>query len=209
VRDTAFPVFPFYRDKKLNTFETPNPTTEHALQVVRDYIGNLEQMKAQGKGITFVGENGVGKTRLACNVMKAVARADYKYACVELSTYVKLHHESFRLAGRIGTEGYMEDVERAIEVDDQIRLIEEYAQFLLLDDLGREHESVSGWSNEKVFDMLRYRHNRLMPTIITTNQPLPALKERYTEGLASFLQEATIMVLIEGEDYRAAGSVRN
>jgi len=203
VRASDFPVFPFYRGMKLIDFEVTTPVQEKAVEVVKEYIGNLDQMQKEGKGITFVGENGLGKTRLACHVMKAVARTDHWYACVELSTYVNLYLRLFSLNHLVQTgQSYMEDVERASDYMDQIRFIEEISQFLLLDDLGREHESGSGWSNEKVFDMLRYRHNRCLPTIITTNQPLPALGERYSEGLSSFLQEATIIVEMDGEDYR-------
>lgn len=76
------------------------------------------------------------------------------------------------------------------------------ADFLLLDDVGREHESASGWSDDKVFNLLRFRHNRCLPTILTTNVPIEQLEERYTEGMRSFLQEATVIIPMEGEDYR-------
>lgn len=203
-------VFPYYLDKTLDAFEASNPSQEKALAITWGYISDLPGMKATGKGLTFVGQNGVGKTHLACNVMAAAGQAGFKIECIELSTYIDLHLEMFRVNGRL-REGFDEDSERSFYLDDQLRYIKR-VQFLLLDDLGREHESASGWSNERIFDLLRYRHNRNLPTLITTNIPVDNpdaetdLNRRYTEGLSSFLQEATIIVEIEGEDYRWRGA---
>ena len=191
-------VFPFYRDKGLYDFQTlDNPTLEIAVRRVETYIDDLKAMKDRGTGLTFVGQNGVGKTHLACNVMAAAAEAGFKIECIELATWIDLWQEMFRIS----------DEERIEYLNDQLRYIKR-VQFLLLDDLGREHESASGWSNERVFDLLRYRHNRNLPTLITTNIPVDNpdaetdLNRRYTEGLSSFLQEASIIVVMAGEDYR-------
>jgi DNA replication protein DnaC len=198
-------VFPHYQGKSLDDFEATTSSLERAVNITRDYIIDLKAMKAQGKGITFVGQNGVGKTHLACAVMSAVDEASYKYECIELDSYIGMYKEKFSLSTRISKYGYDEDGDQALELDERIRCVERYAQFLLLDDLGRETESHSGWSNHQVFNLLRYRYNRDAPTIITTNLPFPELDARYTEGLSSFLHEATILVVMEGEDYRCVG----
>jgi DNA replication protein DnaC len=194
-------IFPRYRGKGLDDFEVTNTSLEKAVEVTRSYISDLEAMKRSGKGITFAGQNGVGKTHLACAVMAAVGDAGYKYECIELSSYIDLNLEMFRVTSRLKV-GYEEDEERSFELDKRLRFIKNRADFVLLDDLGREHESQSGWSNERVFDLLRFRHNRNLPTLITTNMPFDELDNRYTQGLGSFLHEATILVGLESEDYR-------
>lgn len=201
-------VFPRYRDKTLDDFETgDNPSLIEAVKVVRDYTSDLKSMMDQGMGIAFVGPNGVGKTHLACTVLHAVEDAGYRYECIELSTYISVNTEMFDLGARLQRIGqdsqyYEKWEDRHHELEERIRYIEMRAKFLLLDDLGRETESQSGWSNGRVFDLLRFRHNRGLPSIVTTNQPLDAIDARYTEGLSSFLHEATILVMMEGEDYR-------
>lgn len=202
-------VFPQYRDKTLDDFETDdNPTLETALKVSRAYVADLKEMKGRGRGITYAGQNGVGKTHLACAVMGEAKGAGYKIECIELSSYIDMHLEMFRVNARL-RDGYEEDQERSFDLDQRLRYIKGGADFLLLDDLGREHESQSGWSNERVFDLLRFRFNRRLPTLITTNLPFPELNQRYTEGLSSFLLEATILVGVEGEDYRATWAARD
>jgi DNA replication protein DnaC len=201
-------VFPLYRSKTLDDFEATTPNLGEAVKVTRNYIDNLKEMKDQGKGITFVGQNGVGKTHLACCVLSAAKGhtvKPYKIECIELSTYIDLHLEMFRVNGRL-RNGFDEDQERSYELDERIRYIQMGARFLLLDDIGREHESESGWSNQQVVDLLRFRHNRLLPTLITTNVPLPELDLRYGEGLSSFLREATVVVWMDGEDYRVVNA---
>ena len=202
-------VFPQYLDKTLDNFEATTPNLEKAVKVTRNYIDNLKEMKDQGRGITFVGENGVGKTHLACAVLSAVRSPDrdqwltrkpVSIECIELATWIDLWQETFKLSG--------ED-ERYHYISDQLRYVKRVS-FLLLDDLGREHESVSGWSNERVFDLLRYRHNRCLPTLITTNIPIENgdapmdLKRRYSEGMSSFLNGTSVIFEMEGEDYRCA-----
>ena len=201
-------IFPQYRGKTLDNFEAVTPNLKEAVIAVQDYINDLGDMKDAGRGITFMGQNGVGKTHLACCVMSAAKGYQprptvrpYKIECIELSTYIKLWQELWR----VSKSDYDEDQERAHYLGEQLRLIER-VQFLLLDDLGREHASDSGWSNEQVFDLLRYRWNRRLPTLVTTNLQLPGLDRRYTEGMSSFLHEATVLVIMDGEDYRVANA---
>jgi len=199
-------VFPLYRDKTLEEFEIL-PGLEGAHTQVVGYIERIKLAKDKGLGLTLVGENGVGKTHLACCVMSVAKDAGYKIECIELATYIGLHLEMIRVNARVEKYGYDEDGERSLYLDDQLRYIRR-AQFLLLDDLGREHESASGWSNENVFSLCRYRHIRRLPTLITTNIPIENphaptdLRRRYSEGLSSWIREATVVVTIEGEDYR-------
>jgi DNA replication protein DnaC len=194
-------IFPLYQNKGLDDFKIIDPGLEGAVDVTRRYIADLKIMKEQGKGITFVGPSGSGKTHLACAVLSAADEAGYRCECIELSTYIDMYHEKFSLSARLKA-GYDADYERDYDLDERLRYIERQAQFLLLDDLGRETESQSGWSNHRVFNLLRYRHNRGLTTIVTTNLPFRELDARYTEGLASLLHEATILVVVEGEDYR-------
>lgn len=198
-------VFPHYRAKGLDAFETPSVNLESALITTQDYISNLPAMKAQGMGLVYAGQNGVGKTHLACAVMSAAAAAGYKIECIDLFSYVKMHLDMFRLDARLRA-GYDDQIDELDGIAQHLDYIMMRARFLLLDDLGREHESQSGWSNGQVFGLLRYRHTRNMPTIITTNLSFDELDERYTEGLSSYLLRATIMVEMKGDDWCVKGS---
>ena len=184
-------VFPHYRSKTLEQFEASTPILKAAVNTVEGYIGRIALARAIGKGITFMGQNGTGKTHLACCVLTAARDTEHKIECIELATYIDLYLEMFRV----------QDADRIEYINDQLRYIKR-CHFLLLDDLGREHRSGSGWSGERVFDLMRYRYNRGTPTLITTNLTLDELDERYGEGMSSHLQGSSIVVLVDGEDYR-------
>ena len=61
---------------------------------------------------------------------------------------------------------------------------------LVLDDVGKEHSSKSGWSASVLDQVLRYRHNEGRPTIITTNLALPKWAG-YNESMESFIARST------------------
>jgi len=190
-------VFLPYRGKGLDNFDILNPILQDAVDKVKTYVvdwGAADGLP-EGFGIIFVGPSGVGKTRLACYVLEAMAAKGAQIECIEVSSYVGLHQDAW-------SRQRAEQWEEWAEVKEHLDFIRNRARFLLLDDLGREHESVSGWSNEQMFDLLRYRWNRGKPTIITTNLPYQSLTDRYTEGFTSFLSEITIPIVMEGEDYR-------
>ncbi|NIO42745.1 MAG: ATP-binding protein, partial [Burkholderiales bacterium] len=50
------------------------------------------------------------------------------------------------------------------------------APLLILDDLGTEN--TTAWANEKLYQILNYRYNAQMPTVITTNHRLEEIDVR-------------------------------
>jgi DNA replication protein DnaC len=64
----------------------------------------------------------------------------------------------------------------------------------VLDDLGKEHRTTTGWA-ENTFDaLLRSRFNAGFPTIVTTNVPLKSWGTVYGEAMGSFAYEAFIPI---------------
>jgi len=71
---------------------------------------------------------------------------------------------------------------------------------LILDDLGSQ--SPSPWAQEKLYQLINYRYNARMPTVVTTNQPLAELDPRIRSRLVD--SEFTTHVSIRAPDYRRA-----
>jgi DNA replication protein DnaC len=75
---------------------------------------------------------------------------------------------------------------------------------LVLDDLGKEYRTASGWA-ENTFDaLLRARFNAGLPTIVTTNYSLDKWDSMYGESMGSFGHEAFIPldIIATGGDRR-------
>jgi hypothetical protein len=73
----------------------------------------------------------------------------------------------------------------------------------VLDDLGKEHKTSSGWAEDTFDELLRARFNSGLPTIVTSNTPLSKWGTNYSEAMASFAYEAFIPIDVNsGKDLR-------
>jgi len=70
---------------------------------------------------------------------------------------------------------------------------------LILDDLGTQ--STTPWAQEKLFQLLNYRYNTQMPTVITTNQRIESLEPRLRSRLLDV--QLVNRIPITAPDFRA------
>jgi DNA replication protein DnaC len=153
-------------------------------QVVLTYLRQLDEMLDRGVGLLLWGENGRGKTSAAVCVAKEARR---RGASVLMTTAASLVD-----AARSRTE--VEDgllVERARGVD-----------FLLIDDLGKEHPGESGFSDRLFENLLRERSASQLTTWITTNMGRDGLTERYKPSMMEVIKELVVPVKMTGENLR-------
>ncbi|MGH2522712.1 MAG: ATP-binding protein [Anaerolineales bacterium] len=73
------------------------------------------------------------------------------------------------------------------------------APLLILDDLGTE--SPTNWATEKLYQILNYRYNARLPTVITTNKDLKELDQRVASRLSDAEIVSTLNIL--APDFRA------
>ncbi len=88
-----------------------------------------------------------------------------------------------------------------VTYDDRFEAIRS-TPFLILDDLGSQ--TTTAWAQEKLFQLLNYRYNAQLPTVITTNQELDDIDARLRSRLAdtTFCKIITILA----PDYRQGGT---
>jgi DNA replication protein DnaC len=200
------PFTPF-RDKSISDFIPEHPSQKEALDAVTAYIENREENYRHGRGLLLMGPPGVGKTFLANLVLKSFMEAGDTVEAIELDSYIGLFHERFSLLEQMKHNDYDDD--RFDKINQQLFNIRGKTKWVLLDDIGREHESASGWSNLQLFNLFRFRWNRGKPTLFTTNFTLPDLENRYSDSFVSLLHEAVTILLVEGTDHREVWSARN
>jgi DNA replication protein DnaC len=73
------------------------------------------------------------------------------------------------------------------------------APVLILDDLGTE--SPTPWATEKLYQLLNYRYNAQLPTVITTNKPLEDIEPRVASRLTD--QDLVNRMPMLAPDFRA------
>jgi len=187
-------LFPRYAGKTLDDFQVTDPSHEVALREVKTYMGAVREARAAGHGLTFLGQAGVGKTYLAEMVLKYAQEEGFSIESIAAATYIDLHYDQMVYSKHDEDEEY--------RTHQHIQRIQSQTDFVLFDDVGREHSGQSEWSNHILFNALRFRSDRCLPFLVTSNLTPTALNERYTEGFLSLLREVTTVLIIEGEDFR-------
>lgn len=71
---------------------------------------------------------------------------------------------------------------------------------LVIDDLGKERKS--DWTQSILFDVINYRYEHMLPTIITSNLMDNDLMNYVSNATASRLNEMSVAIHTIGEDYR-------
>ncbi len=79
------------------------------------------------------------------------------------------------------------------------------APVLILDDMGTE--SSTAWAQEKLFQIINYRYNARLPTVITTNHELEEIPLRLRSRLAD--PDLTRIISILAPDYRRGGMAQD
>ena len=158
-------------------------------EFVEDYINDLDTNVEENRGICFIGSNGVGKSLLSCIILKEMYKHRYSCRRVTFSSYISAYTESW------GANKSEKDV---IESE----LYEKYkgVEFLVLEEIGKEIDSKI--AKPILEDLLRYREEHGLVTIICTNLTPQTLKELYGASVCSLINGNMTVIVIDSEDKR-------
>ena len=129
------------------TFDMDNNSSQNARTVSEWYIENFSELKAQGKGLMFMGNPGTGKTFYACCIANALIERG-------IAVWVTTVQPLLRKAG---------DFNRADEIFRKIQTVD----LLILDDFGAMQHSSRNL--DLLFEVIDTRARSGLPLIITTN----------------------------------------
>lgn len=156
---------------------------------VDDYISSLDMNMRDNRGICFIGSNGVGKSFLSCIILREVYRHRYSCRRVTFSAYINAYTEGW---------GANRDDKEVLESV----LYEKYkaVEFLVLEEIGKEIDSKI--AKPILEDLLRYREEHGLVTLICTNMTPKDIKESYGASICSLINGNMTVIVIDSEDMR-------
>ncbi len=152
-----------------------------AYEAARDYAD-----KPSG-WLVLKGSYGCGKTHLAAAIANRSIEWGRPVLFITVPDLLDHLRAAFGPGSPAGFDQRFEDVRSA--------------PLLILDDLGTE--SPTSWAQEKLFQIVNYRYNARLPTVITTNHELEEITLRIRSRLAD--PDLSRIVTILAPDYRQAG----
>ncbi|CAB4129513.1 AAA domain containing protein [uncultured Caudovirales phage] len=175
--------------------------TKWTSAIYENKIIRAEGKQTCGIGLMLYGLPGRGKTTVANTLLQEVLRSAAPEVLgmvpgkiVSRPCYFITYNGLLDLKGAI-----MEDHDPEDEllyngilgeaVDDAYNV-----RVLVLDDVGKEHASASGWQKNMLHHVLRTRFNNGLPTIVTTNIKIDDWEAHYGSATQSFVHEAFIYV---------------
>jgi DNA replication protein DnaC len=171
------------------------PDDYEGAAVVRRYADTIVQNMLRGVGLRLLGPGGHGKTHAAVALLKR-ALAHGAVGCFTEAQWIT----------RV-----MFDRDRTTQPDDfgqpvDLRARLENAEFLVIDDMGVEHDS--RFNQRAVESLLRLRLPRNRSTLITTNLLVEPFAKQYGDALCSFMAEKILPVVFMGRDWRVEKAKR-
>ena len=146
-----------------------NPVT--LMSACYDHAIKMARREAKETWLVMTGDPGCGKTRIAC--------------CILRERWEK-HHQAGRFLNMVS---YLQSLRASLDENDDrnyasMLKVNQQAPLLVIDDLGVEKSTE--WSRERLYDLVNYRINDKLETIITTNVSLATLEPRVWDRLMSY-----------------------
>lgn len=144
---------------------------DEAYRIAFDFAKNPEGW------LVFMGDTGCGKTHLAAAIVNYRYEAGKPALFVVVPEFLDHLRSTFSPESKVSYDQLFESVKTA--------------PLLVLDDFGEQ--STTPWAKEKLYQMLNYRYNGRLPTVVTTRYSFdeilgevdPAISSRLVDGQTS------------------------
>jgi DNA replication protein DnaC len=185
----------FERQKKMTfaTFERraslPPEQQENLEEALKEA---LEFAKAPEGWRVFMGVTGCGKTHLAAAIVNYRYQAGKPALFVVVPEFLDHLRSTFSPESKASYDQFFESVKTA--------------PLLVLDDFGEQ--STTPWAKEKLYQLINYRYNAQLPTVITTRYSLDEILEEVDSSVSSRLVDRKFSTpfFIMAPDYRTDAS---
>lgn len=172
---------------------------------VRAYIDGFDGHRKTGRGVLLLGAPGRGKTMLGCMILNEVVAKGYNAYFTTLAGYIKRIQSTFDLKSAWEKMQDPEAYEEWLDTRAVLKSMRNDVDLLVVDDVGKEHLTASRFAEDEFDFLVRYRFDRGLPMVMSTNTPVREWGERYGKAMESFIHEAFELIVADGEDVRRAG----
>jgi DNA replication protein DnaC len=156
----------------------PEANFTQALAIARDFAD-----KPKG-WLVLVGANGCGKTHLACAIANRSIDLGLPALYIGASDLLDHLRSAFSPDSRVSYDDLFEKVKKT--------------QVLILDDFG-EH-AATPWAQEKLYQLINYRYNARLATVVTTCLSLDEIESRISSRMID--PSLSLVFNIVAPDYR-------
>ena len=174
--------------RRVNLPPEQRENLEAAYRVAMDFAKSPEGW------VVFMGETGCGKTHLAAAIVNYRYEAHQPALFIVVPEFLDHLRSTFSPDSKVSYDQLFESVKTA--------------PLLVLDDFGEQ--STSPWSREKLYQMLNYRYNARLATVITTRYTLEEIFQQIESTISSRLADRKFSNAfnITVPDYRTDSPVR-
>ncbi len=138
----------------------------------------LDFAKSPDGWLVFLGENGCGKTHLAAAIVNYRYQTKQPALFIVVPDFLDHLRSAFSPESKVSYDKLFESVKAT--------------PLLVLDDFGKQ--TTTPWAQEKLYQVINYRYNARLATVVTTNHTIEEIQEIY-RPIASRLTDPTISTL--------------
>jgi DNA replication protein DnaC len=171
--------FDNFDSKRVNLSLEQCQNLEQAFRLARSFAETPEGW------LVFQGTNGCGKTHLATAIANCNLKAGRPVYVIIVPDFLDHLRSTYSPESKITYDDFFERVKRV--------------PLLILDDFG-EHSSTP-WAQEKLYQLINYRYNTRLPTVITTCCALDDIETRISSRMAD--HKLSTVFNIMAPDYRS------
>jgi len=164
---------------------------EERQSLERAYRAALDFAQTPKEWLVLLGQNGCGKTHLAAAVANHLRQAGKSVLFIVVPDLLDHLRSAFSPESRVSYDELFEKVKKA--------------PVLILDDFGEQ--TATPWAREKLYQLINYRYNARLATIITTCNDLDDIESRISSRLVD--PKLSLPLNIKAPDYRGDRKANN
>jgi DNA replication protein DnaC len=158
------------REKSFDNFDykLSNLSPEKRQSLEQSYEFAVNFAKSPEGWLVLMGVNGCGKTHLAAAIANFLRREGKQVLFIEVTDLLDYLRSAFNPESRVSYDELFEKIKKA--------------PVLILDDFGEQ--AATPWAQEKLYQLMNYRYNAKLATVITTCLSLDEIEPRISSRMA-------------------------